>query len=85
MLPFLNKVKDDFDLTDSYRAVNPTTRRYSYFTNNYRSKSRTDRIYILSETTNNVLRTNFIETSWGGHGIFWIEFNSNIQRGPGQW
>ena len=30
VLPFWNKVKDDFDLTDSYRAVNPTTRRYSF-------------------------------------------------------
>ena len=30
VLPFWNKVKDDFDLTNSYRAVNPTTRRYSF-------------------------------------------------------
>ena len=31
------------------------------------------------------MRTNFIETSWGGHRIFWIEFSGNIQQGPGQW
>ena len=69
--------------------MNPTTRRYSFFTNNYKSKSihikSIDRIYIPSETANKVLRTNFIETSWGVHRIFWIEFSSNMQRGPGQW
>ena len=74
MLPFWNKVKDDFDLTDSYRAVNPTTRRYSSFTNNYKSKSRIDGISIPSETAYKVLRTNFIETSWGGHRIFLDRF-----------
>ena len=85
VLPFWNKVKDDFDLINSYRAVNPTTRRYSFFTNNYKSKSRIDRIYIPSKTANKVLRANFIETSWGGHRIFSTEFSSNIQWGPGQW
>ena len=38
VMPFWNKVKDDFDLTDSYRALNPTTRRYSFFTDNYQPK-----------------------------------------------
>ena len=85
VLPFWNKVKDDFDLTDSYRAVKPATRRYSFFANNYKSKSRIDQIYIPSDIANKVLRTNFIETSWGGgHRFFWIEFTSNIQQGPGQ-
>ena len=27
VLPFWNEVKDDFDLTDSYRAVNPTNEK----------------------------------------------------------
>ena len=85
VLPFWNKVKDDFDLTDSYRAVNSTTRRYFFFTRTFKSKSRIDRIYTPSEKANKVLKTNFIETSWGGHRIFWIEFSSNIQWGPGQW
>ena len=62
-LPFWNKVNDDFDLTDSYRAVNLTRRRYSLFTNNYKLTSRIDRIFIPSETANKVLRTIFIETS----------------------
>ena len=85
MLPFWNKVKDNFHLTDSYIAVNSTTRRYSFFTNNYKSKNRIDRIYIPSETANKVLGTNFVETSWGGHRIFCIQFSSNIQWRPGQW
>ena len=85
MLPFWKKVKDDFDLTDSYRVVNPTTRRYSFFTNNYKSKSRIDRIYTPSETANKVLRTNFIELFGVVIEFFWIESSSNIQRGQGQW
>ena len=32
-----------------------------------------------------VSRTNSIETSWGGHGIFWMIFSGSTQRGPGQW
>ena len=67
--PTLHYLHWQMTISNSHRAVNPTTRRYSSFTNNYKSKSRIDGISIPSKTANKVLRTNFIETSW-------IEFSS---------
>ena len=40
-----NKIKTDLNLVDTFRILNPLSRRYSFTRQNKKSRSRIDRIY----------------------------------------
>ena len=44
-----NKIKTDFDLIDTFRILNPPSRRYSFTHQNKKSLSRIDRIYVTDK------------------------------------
>ena len=51
------KIRDKYELADSFRVLNPKLRRYSYVKNN--AMSRIDRIYITETEGGKIQNTNF--------------------------
>ena len=80
-----NDVKQDFDLIDTFRVVNPLCGRYTFTHANKRSRSRIDRVYITDSESGKVLWHNFIETPWNDHKVVQVEFTDSTEREPGQW
>ena len=80
-----NKIKTDFDLVDTFRILNPLSRRYSFTHQNKKSRSRIDRIYVTDKESGKIMRQGFIDTPWRDHKIITVEMNETSERGPGQW
>ena len=79
--PSMNTIKDDkslneiweniidkYELVNSFRALNPKLRRYSYVKNN--AKSRIDRIYITETEGGKIQNTNFYKFPWNDHKTY---------------
>ena len=77
------KVRDKYELVDSFRILNPKLRRYSHVKNN--AKSRIDRIYITEGEIGKIQNTKFFKTPWEDHKIYKTDVFHNIDTGPGQW
>ena len=80
-----NKITTDFDLVDTFRILNPLSRRYSFTHQNKKSRSRIDRIYVTDKESGKIMRQGFIDTPWRDHKIITVEMNETSERGPGQW
>ena len=59
-----NNIKTDFDLTDTFRILNPLSRRYSFTHQNKKCPSRMDRIYVTDKESRKITRQGFIDTPW---------------------
>ena len=81
----MHDVKDDFDVIDTFRAVNALCRRYTFTHADKRSRSRIDRVYITDSESGKVLRHNFIETPWNDNKVVQVEVSDSTERGLGQW
>ena len=77
------KIKDKYNVVDSFRILNPKLRRYSYIKNIVRS--RIDRIYLNKTESGKTQNTNFSKTLWDDHKMYRINIFDNIDIGPGQW
>ena len=77
------KIRDKYELVDSFRVLNPKLRRYSYVKNN--ARSRIDCIYITETEGGKIQNINFYKTPWDDHKIYKINIFDNIDIGPGQW
>ena len=81
-----NKIKTDFDLVDTFKILNPLSRRYSFTHQNKKSRgSRIDRIYVTDKESGKIMKQGFIDTPWRDHKIITVEMNETSERGPGQW
>ena len=79
------EIKDTFSLIDTFRATNPSARRYTWIKPNKKAKSRIDRIYISNAEAGKVLKTSFLDTSLSDHKMVELKMSSETERGPGQW
>ena len=79
------EIKDTFSLIDTFRATNPSARRYTWIKPDQKAKSRIDRIYISNAEAGKVLKTSFLDTSLSDHKMVELKMLSETERGPGQW
>ena len=79
------EIKNQFELVDTFRTINPTTRRYTFTAPNKKSRSRIDRIYVTDSEIGKISRNNFIDTPWEDHKMFQCDISDETERGPGQW
>ena len=79
------EIKDTFSLIDTFRATNPSARRYTWIKPNQKANSRIDRIYISNAEAGKVLKTSFLDTSLSDHKMVELKMSSETERGPGQW
>ena len=77
------RIKDKYELVDSFKILNPKLRRYSYVKHN--ARSRIDCIYIPETESGKIRSTKFVTTPWDDHKIYEINVFHNIDIGLGQW
>ena len=78
------KIRDEYELVDSFRILNPKLRGYFLMSNIAR-----DPEYIAYTSprlkVERFTRTKFFMTPWNDHKIYKINVFDNIDIGPGQW
>ena len=68
-------LKDDYDLIDAFRVLNPLIRQYSFTHPNKKNRSRINRIYLSDKESGRVLRHNFTDTPWKDHKIISLDLS----------
>ncbi len=81
------KMKEDLDLCDPWRVLNPDTKRYTWRKNNPIKQARLDYFLISSELLNLIGVADIMPGYRTDHSIVTIGLNkgSNIIRGRGSW
>ena len=59
----------DFSLTDLYRAINPTSRQYSFYSNRHKSYSRIDYLLASSNAFSKIHYVNILPCPLSDHSI----------------
>ena len=81
------KIKDDFDLSDPWRVLNPDKKRYTWRKNNPIKQARLDFFLISSEMLNIIDFADIIPGYRTDHSmvVIGLNNNNNIRRGRGSW
>ena len=82
----LKEIKNDFDLLDPFRKLNPLEKCYSWFEETKGIKERLDRFYISKRMLNNVSSINHDKFSFSDHSIVTLSLKDNKNNiGKGYW
>ena len=79
------EIKNTFSLIDTFRATNPSARRYTWIKPDQKAKSRNDRIYLSNAKAGKVLKTSFQDTGLSDNKMVELKMSSETERGPDQW
>ena len=74
-----------FQSIDTFRATNPSARRYTWIKPNQEAKSRIDRIYLSDAEAGKVSKTSLLDTSMSDHKLDDLKLSSEIERELSQW
>lgn len=78
--------KTEFSICDIFRALNPNIRKYTYFSQGYKSSSRIDRIYVSQFFKSLVTKCDVYRCPQSDHDYVYCQFHANTAlRGPGVW
>ena len=83
----LTALKGQFKLTDSWRAHNPTQRKYTWPTKHREVRSRLDRIYLSDGLAHPPIQQSFHPTVWSDHKYVTthLYMTKREPRGPNYW
>ena len=82
----ITNLKQEYNLHDIFRELNPNIRKYTFYCNRYNSSSRIDRIYGTTNFKSLVTKCDISRCPQSDHEYVCCSFHTdNAQRGPGVW
>jgi len=83
----LKRLKDDFDLCDIWRELNPDTKNFTFLSNAKNIQSRLDRFYISGNLQPQVKKVDIVNFSYSDHDMVYLDAKlpQSSPRGPGYW
>lgn len=82
----INDLKNQFDLVDIFRKLNPNLKKFTFYSDRYNTKTRIDRIYVTPVLDSLIKTTDITPCIYSDHDLVHCSFLlDTAPRGPGTW